>query len=143
MNYDSGTHDNHAMKNNRQQGLLHLEQALSRLLGRKPADGLRWTGTKTDLFVIAHLMYMDADPIGDDGQPMTFSALVARLAAILHVKVPRNPRSYVTKDLTNKHCRRLSFLDRYCWLLFHDGDPDPLARYIDSGGSNRMVEEAV
>ena len=122
------------MKNNRQQGLLHLEQALSRLLARQPADGLRWTGTKTDLFVIAHLMYMDADPIGDDGQPMTFTSLLARLAAILHVTLPHNPRSYVTKDLANKHCRRLSFLDRYCWQLFHEQDPEPLLRYIDDQG---------
>lgn len=134
MNYYSGMHDDHAMKNNQQQALLHLEQALKRLLSRQPADGLRWTGTKTDLFVMAHLMYMDDDPIGHDGQPVSFCALVARLAAILHVKVPRNPRSYVSKDLSNKHVRRLSFLDRYSWQLFHENDPEPLLRYIDDKG---------
>ena len=83
------------------------------LLGRSEKEGLRWRSSKTDLIEMVHMVYC-ADVMRDGGGlPLTFTELVRRACAIVHVAVPGNPNQLVARAQQRKGRRVLPLLMRY------------------------------
>ena len=83
------------------------------LLEIDPDEGARWMGPTTDLMEAAHTAYDEAACIDDEGNPLSFCALVAMACLCLHVRPPRNPRSRACMAARRKGVRRASLLCRY------------------------------
>ncbi len=99
--------------------LLIIEEMKS-LLTHSPEDNLKWCSTKTDLIEMIHILYESSEVRDAYGVPVSFCSLVNRCFAILNVKVPSNPNSYVSQARNCKGQRRAPLLLRYsigCFIM--------------------------
>ena len=104
----------------------HMEEAFAQLLMASPDEGLRWTGTKTDLTEIIYTVYVDAIVRDEEGFPATLRAISERIADNLHVRMPRNLSSKMAKA----RARRTRLLERYA-AMRRQGVANPLERYVE------------
>lgn len=87
------------------------------LLQHSPREGMRWTGTMTDLAEGAHLVWLTGRLLASDGRPMTFRELMERLCAVLHRPLPHNVHSLLCQARHRKGIRSMPFMDRAVELL--------------------------
>lgn len=110
---------------------MHLEVASLMACGEQA--NLYWTGHKVDLIEIAHDVFLRGHFLDGRGRPATFSWIAKRLFAVLHVALPRNPWSLLTKVRRRKNVVQAPYLERYRWALFVSNVPHPLAMDIRKG----------
>lgn len=89
-----------------------------RLLRTPPSEGLRWTGTMTDLVEAAHEVWQTGRILGADGRPMAFRELLSRLCVILHRRMPSNAHALLCQTRLRKGVRSSPIVTRYEELLF-------------------------
>ena len=94
-----------------------LTEEFVELLSIDPEDGTCWTGTVADLVEVAHIAYVQGTVCGGHGTACTFRELVNRACAVLHVKVPRNPRACVYQAARRKGIRSSPYIERYARRL--------------------------
>ena len=107
-----------------------MHHEVAQLLALSVDDQLRWTGHKVDLIEIAHDVFLRGHFLDERGRPATFRWIVERLFGVLHVEVPRNPWSLVSKVRRRKNIHQAPYLERYRWALFVADVPRPLAMEV-------------
>lgn len=109
----------------------HLINAFLPLLDLSPNQQTRWMGTKTDLLEMTHLIYETGEIKDEMGRPATFLWLVRRVCNNLHVSVPCNPNTLVSKAMQRKNVQQAPLLERYGWQLFNRNNPEPLNCWLN------------
>lgn len=100
------------------------------LLNMKPEENRHWQLTKLDLMEMIHAVYLQGNVYDELGRPATFLWMVRRICANLHIPVPHNPRSMVSKSLLRKGVRQRWFVERYAWMLSHRQEENLLQIFI-------------
>lgn len=88
------------------------------LLRMDRSDGVRWTGTMTDLVESAHIVWLTGRILAPDGRPMTFADIIRRACWVLHRREPSNAHSLLCHATERKGIRSCSVLTRYVELVF-------------------------
>lgn len=108
------------------QGRRHLVDALLQVYAQGQEKRLVWQGTRTDLVEALHLIYIYGDIRDEYGELEHFKRLVHHFFTLFDLKTPINPHAL----LRNASKRQVSFLDRYCWLLFEGREEKPLGKWM-------------
>lgn len=95
---------------------LRVIEEMKQLMEHNEEDGLRWKGTKTDLVEMVHILWESEQLRDDDGLPVTFRELMIRCFKVVHMKMPRNPASYLAQARQCKGMKRMPLLLRYKYI---------------------------
>jgi hypothetical protein len=100
------------------------------VLSHDACDELLWTGTLTDLMEALHMTYVYGRMTDEEGELLTFKAMVRMACGVLHVKEPRNPWAKVGRANTRKGVHRSTFMQRYGLIIDQKPAERPLRRYV-------------
>ena len=103
-----------------------MARQLADLLARSPRENLYWQESVTDLIDLAHEVYMGGRLVDGQGRAFSFSGIVRRACAVLHVPAPHNPYSMAYNARNRKGVRQTSFFSRYCWMMYVKRVSNPL-----------------
>lgn len=93
-----------------------------------PNHPLHWTGTRTQLFELAYLVYMEDLLLTDDGRPLTLRAITSLACLRFGQQPTTNPCAYLYKSRARKEVRSQTFFDSYAHL-FINGEQRPLTHF--------------
>ena len=111
-----------------------MARQLADLLARSPRENLYWQESVTDLIDLAHEVYMGGRLVDGQGRAFSFSGIVRRACAVLHVPAPHNPYSMAFNARNRKGVRQTSMFSRYCWQMYSKGKANPLDGMIQRMG---------
>lgn len=94
-----------------------MTEHFGRLLRTPLREGLRWSGTMTDLVESAHIVWLTGRIVDKDGRPMTFRALLQCACRVLHRRMPYNAHALLAQAARRKGVRSCSVIDRYGELI--------------------------
>ena len=103
---------------------------MTALLRHDASEGLRWTGSRSDLLEALHIAYVYGRLIDEDGQLLTFRAIVDRTCTILHLPGLRNPWATVERAKGRKGMRQTTFFERYCHQRHREPRREPITSLI-------------
>lgn len=106
------------MRQKRQIVIDRMAEQMRRLLRTPASQGLRWTGTLTDLAEAIHVVWLTGQIPDDTGRPMTFREMMRRACHVLHRRVPANAHSLIAHAGSRKGIRSCPVLTRYVELVF-------------------------
>jgi hypothetical protein len=93
-------------------------------------EGLQWKGTCIDLMEALHTAFTSGLITDDEGQYLSFTAIVGRACRLLHVRQPRNPYECAARGRRRKGFQRRPFIERYHLRLCRRGG-EPLGEFIN------------
>ncbi|WP_052342211.1 hypothetical protein [Xylanibacter brevis] len=109
---------------------LHLASEVAQILRNHSQDEqLHWKGSTVDLMEALHIAFLTNTLTNDEGQYMSFTAIVQSACEVLHVRMPRNPYKYAAQGRQRQGFRNRPYMDRYLFLL--DNNPHPLWQQIE------------
>ena len=76
-------------------------------------ENLHWRGSRVDLMEALHTAFTTGVLTDDEGQYLSFTAIVNRACKLLHLPVPRNPYECAARGSRRKGFQRRPFIDRY------------------------------
>lgn len=117
-----------------------MARQLADLLARSPRENLYWQESVTDLIDLAHEVYMGGRLVDGQGRAFSFSGIVRRACAVLHVPAPHNPYSMAYNARNRKGVRQTSMFSRYCWQMYSKGKANPLDGMIQRMGGNGKLK---
>jgi len=116
--------------NNCREAKLHLASEVEQLLRNHcMEEQLQWKGSTVDLMEALHIAFLTNTLTDDDGQYLSFTAIVQRVCQLLHVRMPRNPYKYAAQGSQRQGFRNRPYMDRYMFLL--GINPNPLWQQIE------------
>ncbi|MCR5269807.1 MAG: hypothetical protein K6D91_02175 [Prevotella sp.] len=108
---------------------LHLASEVEQILRNHSRDEqLKWKGSTVDLMEALHIAFLTNTLTNDEGQYMSFTAIVQSVCEVLHVRMPRNPYKYAAQGSQRQGFRNRPYMDRYLFLL--GSHPNPLWQQI-------------
>lgn len=90
------------------------------VMARTADDGLRWTGTKTDLLELLDVVALKGGIVLEDGRMASFAYLVRMVFPVLHVATISNPRARLMRAKQRKGVRVASVTDRLRLVIEND-----------------------
>ena len=108
----------------------HLVDEVTTLLSHNASEGLRWTGSRSDLLEALHIAYLYGRLIDEEGQLLTFRDIVERSCIILHLPILRNPWATVVRAKGRKGLRQTTFFERYCHQRHREPRREPIMSLV-------------
>lgn len=103
---------------------LHLASEVAQILRNHSQDEqLHWKGSTVDLMEALHIAFLTNTLTNDEGQYMSFTAIVQQACSLLHVRMPRNPYKYASQGSQRQGFRNRPYMDRYLFLLGMHANP--------------------
>lgn len=87
------------------------------VMGMSPEDGLRWTGTVSDLVEVTHVVWETGTVIDGSGRPMAFTKLVRHIFNILNARAPKRPTAVMNNVNMRKNVKTVPMMERFAMLL--------------------------
>ncbi len=123
LNFSVGT----PTSEQRRDALALLKQEFIGLFTGKQTP-LKWMGTRTQLFEMIYLVYVEDMILTDDGRPLSLTALASLTCLRFGERLTANPCAYIYKSRARKGTRSRTFFDSYC-LYFCEGLAEPLRKF--------------
>lgn len=124
------------MTSDKQQTNMHDERVhqamykgFLRMMNTREADGLKWTGTISDLVELSHSMWMEGYTVGRDGHWMTYTTVIRQLCRTFHVPCPKN-HTAVLNNIRRRKTRGTSLFERCRTMMMLYGEEDPIGQMI-------------
>ena len=116
-----------ATREQRRDALALLKQEFMSLF-TGPEVPMRWNGTRTQLFEMIYLIYIEDMLLTDDGCPLTLRAISTMTCLRFGERLASNPCAYIYKSRARKDIRSRSFFDIYVHF-YTNGYTQPLKQF--------------
>lgn len=107
-----------------------LAAEVGEVLQRGTQEHLQWQGSSIDLMEALHTAFCTYTLCDDEGQMLSFTAIVQRTCHMLHTPVPRNPYECAARGRRRKGQVRRPYMERYAMKVLSDPCRRPLWEQI-------------